>query len=211
MKKFTILFVGALLLTTAYFKFNTLYVPKPTETEQNQLREFNESKNREAELKAKNTPTMIQDSLTKVGKLTILEGQYKYYSLIKDTGIFDITLREMTLDFTYKFGLSASLENIKVVKVEGNTIILDVPKGKIGLQYIELDGTSKILDGQKMIFVSQFKPSEIATVVNQSKNNVLDKINTDSSLFDKAQVNLESELRGLLLKMGFENVIINAI
>jgi len=211
MKKFTILFVGALLLTTVYFRFNSLYAPKSTATEQNQLREFNESKNREAELKAKNTPTMIQNQLEKVGKLTILEGQYKYFSKITDKGILDITLREMTLDFTYKFGLSASLENIKVVKVEGNTVILDVPKGKIGLQYIELSQDSKILDGQKMIFVSQFNPSEIATVINQSQQNVINKINTDGSLFDKAQVNLESELKGLLLKMGFENVVFNQI
>jgi len=215
MKKYIILLIVGALIATHYSKVNNLSASansKNVQIQQNQLGEYQKEKDREEELRKLQDPTIIRDKINKVGKLTSLEGNYKYWSKITDKGLFDLTLREITLDFSFKFGIGISMEYINVYKVEGTTVFVKIPRNRMQLQYIQMNPDSKIIDGKKMLLVSQFKPSDVEVLIEQSQQNVVNKIGVDSKLFDSALYNLQDELEKLIKGLGhYETVIFDEI
>jgi len=215
MKKYIILLIVGALIATHYSKVNNLSASansKNVQIQQNQLGEYQKEKDREEELRKLQDPTIIRDKINKVGKLTSLEGNYKYWSKITDKGLFDLTLREITLDFSFKFGIGISMEYINVYKVDGTTVFVKIPRNRMQLQYIQMNPDSKIIDGKKMLLVSQFKPSDVEVLIEQSQQNVVNKIGVDSKLFDSALYNLQDELEKLIKGLGhYETVIFDEI
>ena len=211
MKKYLILLIVGALIATHYSKVNDLSASansKNVQIQQNQLGEYQKEKERAEELKKLQDPTIIRDKINKVGKLTSLEGNYKYWSKITDKGLFDLTLREITLDFSFKFGIGISMEYINVYKVEGTTVFVKIPRNRMQLQYIQMNPDSKIIDGKKMLLVSQFKPSDVEVLIEQSQQNVVNKIGVDTKLFDSALYNLQDELEKLIKGLGYYETVI---
>jgi len=216
MKKFTILLVvGVLFTANIYMKYHNLSVPKVTLTEQVQLRDFTKEQNRTAELKKMQDPTIIQNELKKVGEITSLKGKYKYFSVItnKDKFFDKFTLREITLDFEYNFGIGInSLEYIKVSKIENGVAYINIPKNRIQLIYIEQNmQNSKIIDGDTMFLFDQFSPSDTQILSAQAQQNVVNAIGKDNKLFNDAMVNLQDVVEGLVLDLGYKQVMFNVI
>lgn len=213
MKKITILLVlGALFVTNIYFKTHNYSIPQNVKTEETKLGDYQKNLDREKELKKLQDPTIIQSQLNKVGKITSLTGQYKYFSHIEDKdGLFKkFVLRDMTLDFSYNFGIGIDLSSIKVTKIEGTTVYLNIPRSKIQLQYIQMNPESKVSDSHKVILISQFSPSDIETVTEQSQQNVINKINSDKKIFNTAQTNLQDEIEKLIKGLGYyQEVVFN--
>lgn len=208
MKKTTIILIlGAFVLTNVYFKINDFHIPQTTRVSQATINDAQRELDRKKESKRLQDQIIIRDKINKIGILTTLEGTYKYNNKITDKGIFDLTIREMTLDFVYKFGMGINTEDIKATKVDGDTVYINIPKDKIKLQYIEINSESRIVDGKKMFLVSDFKPSDVEELLEESQYVVVGKINCDDKLFDEALVNLKSELEKLVGSMGFENVV----
>jgi len=211
MKKYIILLIVGALIATHYSKVNNLSASansKNVQIQQNQLGEYQKEKDREEELRKLQDPTIIRDKINKVGKLTSLEGNYKYWSKITDKGLFDLTLREITLDFSFKFGIGISMEYINVYKVEGTTVFVKIPRNRMQLQYIQMNPDSKIIDGKKMLLVSQFKPSDVEVLIEQSQQNVVNKIGVDAKIFDSALYNLQDELEKLIKGLGYYETVI---
>ena len=216
MKKFTILLVATALITTnIYLKYHNLSIPKVTPIEQVQLRDFTKEQNRIAELKKMQDPTIIQNEIRKVGEITSLKGKYKYLSKISNKDkIFDkFTLREITLDFEYNYGIGVnSLEYIKVLNIEDGKVYISIPKNRIQLIYIEQNmQNSKIIDGNTMFMFDQFSPSDTQILSAQAQQNVVNAIGKDKKLFDNAMVNLQEDIEGLVLDLGYEQVVFNVI
>ena len=216
MKKFTIfLVVGALFATNIYMKYHNLSIPKPIPTEQVQLRDFTKEQNRIAELNKMQDPTIIQNEIRKVGEITSLKGKYKYLSKIsnKDKFFDKFTLREITLDFEYNYGIGInSLEYLKVTKIENGIAYISIPKNRIQLIYIEQNmQNSKIIDGNTMFMFDQFSPSDTQILSAQAQQNVVNAIGKDKKLFDNAMVNLQDNIEGLVLDLGYEQVVFNVI
>jgi len=211
MKKYIILLIVGALIATHYSKVNDLSAStnsKNVQIQQNQLGEYQKEKERAEELKKLQDPTIIRDKINKVGKLTSLEGNYKYWSKITDKGLFDLTLREITLDFSFKFGIGISMEYINVYKVDGTTVFVKIPRNRMQLQYIQMNPDSKIIDGKKMLLVSQFKPSDVEVLIEQSQQNVVNKIGADAKIFDSALYNLQDELEKLIKGLGYYETVI---
>ena len=219
MKKYVIILtLGTLFATNIYFKYHNLSVPKPITTEQVQINlgndDYQKIIDREAELKKKmQDPTIIRNQIRKAGKLTSLEGQYKYQSKIIDKGFMDLTLREITLDFTYNFAMGMDLQYITVSKVENKIVYIKIPKNRIQLQYIELNSQdSRIIEGKKMILVNQFSPSDTEVLMEQSQQNVVNMIGADKELFNDAMINLQEQLKKLVLSLGYyERVVFEIV
>ena len=216
MKKFTIfLVVGALFATNIYMKYHNLSVPKPIPVEQVQLRDYQKDIERTAELKKMQNPTIIQNELRKVGEITSLKGKYNYFSKItnKDKFFDKFTLREITLEFEYNFGIGInSLEYIKVLKIEDGKVYINIPKNRIQLIYIEQNmQNSKIIDGKKMFMFDQFSPSDTQILSAQAQQNVVNAIGKDKKLFDDAMINLQEVVEGLVLGLGYEQIVFNVI
>ena len=211
MKKYLILLIVGALIATHYSKVNDLSASansKNVQIQQNQLGDYQKEKDKIEELRKLQDPTIIRDKINKVGKLTSLEGNYKYWSKITDKGLFDLTLREITLDFSFKFGIGISMEYINVYKVDGTTVFVKIPRNRMQLQYIQMNPESKIINDKKMLLVSQFKPSDVEVLIEQSQQNVVNKIGVDSKLFDSALYNLQDELEKLILSMGYYETVI---
>jgi len=211
MKKYIVLLIVGALIATHYSKVNDLSASansKNVQIQQNQLGEYQKEKERTEELKKLQDPTIIRDKINKVGKLTSLEGNYKYWSKITDKGLFDLTLREITLDFSFKFGIGISMEYINVYKVDGTTVFVKIPRNRMQLQYIQMNPDSKIIDGKKMLLVSQFKPSDVEVLIEQSQQNVVNKIGADAKIFDSALYNLQDELEKLIKGLGYYETVI---
>ena len=216
MKKFTILLVvGALITANIYCKLNDLSVPKPIPTEQVQLRDFTKEQSRTAELKKMQDPTLIQNELRKVGEITSLKGKYNYFSVVsnKDKFFDKITLREITLDFEYNFGIGInSLEYIRVLKIEDGKVYINIPKNRIQLIYIEQNTqNSRIINENNMFLFDQFSPSDTQILSAQAQQNVVNAIGKNKKLFDDAMINLQDVVEGLVLDLGYEKVVFNII
>ena len=216
MKKFTILLVvGALITANIYCKLNDLSVPKPISTEQLQLRDFTKEQNRTAELKKMQDPTIIQNEIRKVGEITSLKSKYNYFSKItnKDKFFDKITLREITLNFEYNFGIGvSSLEYIKVTKIENGKVYISIPKNRIQLIYIEQNmQNSRIINEDNMFMFDQFSPSDTQILSAQAQKNVVNAIGKDKKLFNDAMVNLQEVVEVLVISLGYEQVVFNVI
>jgi len=216
MKKFTILLVvGALFTANIYMKYHNLSVPKPIPTEQVQLRDYQKDIERTAELKKMQDPTIIQNEIRKVGEITSLKSKYNYFSKItnKDKFFDKITLREITLNFEYNFGIGvSSLEYIKVTKIENGKVYISIPKNRIQLIYIEQNmQNSRIINEDNMFMFDQFSPSDTQILSAQAQKNVVNAIGKDKKLFNDAMVNLQEVVEVLVISLGYEQVVFNVI
>jgi len=169
MRKFTILLVATLITAGIYYTNHSIPVQLITKIEQTQLRDYKAEQARLEYLKKLSNPEYVQGALRKVGKLTTLEGSYKYSTNIKENGLYGyLTLREMTLDLDYDYGICMDLQYIRVRTVLDKIIVIQIPKEKLQLQYIQMNTqNSKIFDGKKFIFADQFPPSEVQAVIAQ--------------------------------------------
>jgi len=219
MKKSIILLVATTIITAnIYLKYHNLSVPKPITTEQSQLgdsKSHQKQIDRANELKKMQDPTLIQNEFKKSGKVISLDGSYKYISKISNKDkIFDkFILREITLDFEYNYGIGInSLEYIKVNKIENGVAYISIPKNRIQLIYIEQNmQNSKITDGNTMFMFDQFSPSDTQILSAQAQQNVVNAIGKDKKLFNDAMVNLQEDIEGLILDLGYEQVVFNLI
>jgi len=213
MRKFTVLLIGTLVVAGSYYYTHTPNQPTITKTQQNQLRDVKAEQDRLEHLKKLSNPEYVQGALRKVGKLTTLESSYKYSTNIKENGLYGyVTLREMTLDLGYEFGIGIDLQYIRVRTVLDKIIVIQIPKKQLQLSYIQMNTqNSKIIDGKKMILVSDFKPSEVEAIIEQSQQNVVNRIGSDDKLFDSAMENLKSELEKLILNLGYNKVMFEII
>jgi len=214
MKKYIILLIVGALIATHYSKINDLSAStnsKNVQIQQNQLGDYQKEIDRAEELRKLQDPTIIRSELKRVGKLITLEGRYNYFSHIdtKDKFFNKFTLREITLDFEYAFQIGCDLQYIKVVRVDNKIVYIDIPKNRIQLQSITMNiQNSKITDGKKMFLIDQFAPSEVGILVNQSTQNVVNKIGADAKIFDSALYNLQDELEKMIKGLGYYETVV---
>lgn len=216
MKTKIILLAIIIIMLSYYFKFGNQSKANSPPTvsanqEQFQLADVDNEKikKRQEELKHLQNPQFIEQNLKQVGKLIIFESQYHYTDNPTEKGIFGITLRQIHIDFLYRFGLGIDLEDVEVTQiVSGKIVYIKIPENKIKLQFIEMiNDQSTLSDGKKFFLVKQFKPSETDMIINQCQQNVVNKIGFNQSYFELAEKNLESELNKLVLKMGYSQAI----
>ena len=62
-----------------------------------------------------------------------------------------------------------------------------------------------------MFLFDQFSPSDIQILSAQAQQNVVNAIGKDKKLFDTAMINLQEDIEGLVLGLGYEQVMFNVI
>ena len=219
MKKSIILLVATTIITAnIYLKYHNLSVPKPITTEQTQLGDSKSQQkqiDRANELKKLQNPTIIQNEFKKSGKIVSLEGCFKYLLKIsnKDKFFDKFTLREITLDFEYNYVIGInSLEYIKVTNIENGVAYINIPKNRIKLIYIEQNmQNSKIINENNMFMFDQFSPSDTQILSAQAQQNVVNAIGKNNKLFNDAMVNLQEDIEGLVISLGYEKAVFNVI
>jgi hypothetical protein len=211
MKKILILFIVALIALGGFDKLHSSNARAITPVEEKQLKVDAQEKARLDHLKELQNPKLIEGKLRSAGSLTTLKGEMKYGSTITDT-FLKIPIRGMTLDLKYNFGIGIDLEYVKVVSVLDKIVVLQIPKNRLQLQYIEMNyQESKIIGENKKFLVSQFKPSEVQGLLEQSQQFVVNSIGKDQKYFMLAMNNLKSELEKMLKSYGFNKVMFREI
>ena len=211
MKKLAILIMTGVIIATGYTYVYGSPFKVIDKQEAKQLEQYQDEQARNKELSKLHNPLIVQNQLNKVGKIISLEGQMQYVTKIQDKGIMDMTLREMTLDMWWGYGIGIDTQYIKVKEIYNDgTVLLQIPKSMIQLMYVQLNQDSKIIDGKKMIFVNQFKPSEVQITIEQSQQNVANKISKDQGLYDMAYDNLKVQLEEFVKSLGLKGINVEA-
>jgi hypothetical protein len=172
-----------------------------------QLNKYKEQEQQEKiralELQILQDPQIVINELNQVGKLIVYEGQSNYEDYIVESNFWGS--RAINLNLKYNFGISIELNTINVKEIYNKTIVLNIPKQEFKIEYVELDNKSK-LESNKEWFISQYKPEDIKIIFNQANDKVRWQILSDKSIFDKSSESLKSNLRELILKLGYEDV-----
>lgn len=172
-----------------------------------QLDKYKEQEQKEKvralELQVLQDPQIVINELNKVSKLIVYEGQSDYEDYIVESNFWGS--RTINLNLQYNFGISIELNKINVKEIYQKTVVLNIPKQEFKIEYVELDNKSK-LESNKEWFIAQYKPEDIKIIFNQANDKVRWKILNDKSIFDMASESLKSNLRELILKLGYEEV-----
>ena len=213
MKKYIALLVILIwVVGNVYCKVNDLSVPKINRTEQAQLEKYQKQIDRENELKKRlQDPTIIKSAFRQVGKIISLEGGAVYYKSINDKLFNKITLRELTIDFKYSYGIGiGSLEYLKVTEIKDETIFISIPKNRIQLLYIQQDIESK-LNSDKIFLLKDFSPSDIQIIYEIAQQQTVNSIGADQKVFNDAMINLQKAVEKLTKKFGYKQVIFDVV
>lgn len=150
---------------------------------------------------------IIYDKFDEISELILQRGVLIYTNKITDKGFLNTKTLDLKLRYTY--GLGIELNKIKVRQVISNVAYIQISIDQIKLKYVELDLDDSKVIGTKSILAKQFKPETIHIIMKQAQQKVSDTINMNRSLFRAAEKNLEKEIKGLLLSLGFDDVVFN--
>ena len=180
-------------------------------TEQlNEFKKFEaEEIKRQEKIKALQDPTIINTQLEKVGKLITYEGTANYVDKIVDKKF----LKSRTLDvqLTYRFGIGMELSRIQVAGFMEDTVIINIPRNGLVLEYIELQGEKVILNEKTSMLAKEFSSDEIKTIIQSGQQTTTQQINSTKEIFIKAEESLKDNLRNLIVKLGYRQVIFQSI
>jgi hypothetical protein len=222
MKKFLILLVFIAFILGSYIGYSYFQKMQPSveaqvdqqinadiEALENELSTYkdkmNQEKVRKLELQALQNPEIITQELNKVGKLLVYQGKEQYSDYLKETTL--LTKQELTIQITYNFGIAIDLNSIIVNKFYDKTVLIKIPKDEIKLEYIEADGDNFTLNEDRNWLTDGFTPDEIEMVVESAFEETKNKIINDKQVFLDSMESLKENLRELILKLGFEEVI----
>ena len=62
-----------------------------------------------------------------------------------------------------------------------------------------------------MLMFDQYSPSDTQILSAQAQQNVVNAIGKDKKLFDTAMINLQEDIEGLVLGLGYEQVVFDII
>jgi hypothetical protein len=164
-----------------------------------------EDKLRKIRLQQLQSPEIIVSELQKTNELIVYTGVFTYNDYIKEGSWFANKSLDITL--TYNFGIVIDMNTVTVSGFADEIPILMIPKDEVKLKYVELDTANSKIDGKKSFFSKQFLPEDIKGLAELAQESVTDKINNDKEIFDSAFFTLKENLKDLILKLGYSDVI----
>jgi hypothetical protein len=202
-------------LTLCVFIGYTYFKPKTVDSKINELQDLidkNKSDEqveqiRKLKLQQLQNPEIINKELTKVGKLLVYQGTTEYSDIIKESNFWGS--KTLDLHLYYNFGISIELQKIIVDRFYDKTVVLNIPKQELQLEYIEMDTTKSKVNGEKKWFNSNYKPDEVDMILVNAQEKTRNTIINDKDSFDTAADNLKAYLKDFVLKLGYDDVIFN--
>lgn len=168
-----------------------------------------EEKLRKLKIQQLQNPEIINNEFIKVGELIVYKGNYTYKDIIREKNWY--SKRELNIDFKFNFGMAFNIKNIIINKFIDDVVVLDINKNQIKIQYIELDIKESKIDSTKSILSSEFKPQDIGILAENTQKTVADTIHNNKSIYDTSLDSLKENLKELILKLGYKDVIFNEI
>jgi len=222
--KFILVLVAIGVIVIAYLDYKQSKQIEPTPVQQvtqdtndlqNQIKDLEntvntyklkaqEDKLRKIRLQQLQNPEIITNELQKVNQLIISEGIVTYTDYIKEGNWF--ANKSLDISLAYNFGIVMDLNKISV-RFSEETVILTIPKSEVKLKYVELDTENSKIDGEKSWLSKQFVPEDIKGIIDIAQEIVTEKLTNNKEVFNEALVNLKDNLRELVGKLGYQDVI----
>lgn len=159
---------------------------------------------RQIRLQQLQNPEIITNELNNVNKLIVYEGQITYQDYIKEGNW--LANKSLSINLKYNFGIAIDLNTIEIRFIE--TIpVLTIPKNELKLEYIELDTENSKIDGKRSFFSDQFIPEDVEGIIENAQKALENKIYNNKDIFDNGMVNLKENLREMVLKLEYSDVI----
>ena len=153
-------------------------------------------------------PDIINNKLEEVSKLLVYRGEINYADHIKESSFWGT--KGLTLNLKYNFGITYDLENVVVDGFYENTVVIKLPKDKLELEFVELDGDSQV-ESSNSLLVSKFTPEQTEIIFEQTQDRVRDKLENDRDVYDRSFDSLKGSLENIVLKLGYKKVIFDVI
>jgi len=169
----------------------------------------NAEKLRKLELEQLQNPEIINKELLSIGKLITYEGSSQYSDVIKESSW--LGSKELDLQLTYNFGIAIDLTKITVEKFYDKTVVLQIPKSELMLDYIEVNTKDTKVIGSKQWFAKNYTPNETKLVLDNAQAKTKEKIESDKDIFNKAMDNLKVSLKDFICKLGYDDVIFDDV
>ena len=159
---------------------------------------------RQIRLQQLQNPEVIMNELSTTNKLLVYEGKITYNDYIKEGNW--LANKSLSISLKYNIGIAIDLNLIDIRFVEA-TPILTIPKDGLKLEYIELDTENSKIDGDRSFFSSQFVPEDIQGVIELAQKTLENRVCNNKNLFDKSMIGLKENLRELVIRLGYSDVI----
>lgn len=160
---------------------------------------------RKIRLQQLQNPEIITNELSNISHLIVYRGQLTYNDFIKEGNWF--ANKSMTLNLVFNFGIAIDLKTILVSRFIEDIPVIKIPKNELKLEYVELDAKSSKINGEKTLLSNQFTPEDVKGIIGNAKDSVTNKITNDKSVYYNALINLKSDIRDLVLKLNYRDVI----
>jgi len=188
-------------------------VDKQINTIQKELDQYKqkeqEEKIRRLRIQQLQNPEIINKELAKTGELIIFTGITTYNDNIKESNWY--SSKSLDINYVFNFGISIDLNDIKINKFIEDSVIIDIPSSRLHIQYVELDTSKSKLLSSKTVLSKQFTPEDINIINQNSQKDITNKINNSKDIFDQSLTSLKDNLKELISKLGYKNIVFNEI
>jgi hypothetical protein len=164
---------------------------------------------RKLELAKLQNPEILNKAFEKVGKLTTYEGKSQYSDIIKEKSFWGSKSLDLTL--IYNFGIAIDLNTIVVESFFEKTVVLQIPKSELKLQYIEVNTKDTKVISTKTWLAKNYNANDMKLVLDNAQDKTKESIEGSKDIFDKAMESLKESLKEFILKLGYDDVIFNIV
>lgn len=164
-----------------------------------------EEKMRKLEIQALQNPDIVNEAMTKVGKLIVFESGVTYTDVIRETSFWGA--KETTFDLKYNYGISYDFTKVKVDKFVEKTVYIKLSKNDLKIGYIEENNENSKIDGDATWFESEYSAEDINLARDNAKVKVREFIEGYQDAYIESMKSLKEQLKGFILKLGYDNVI----
>jgi hypothetical protein len=173
------------------------------------IQQEQEDKLHKLKLQTLQNPEIINTEFINVGKLIVYQGKVSYSDCLREKRWYGT--KEMNIELKYNFGIGIDISLITVKEFIETTVVLEIPKSELVLEYIELNSKESSINGSKTWFSSNYNSNDVNLVLQDAQSKTRSNIESNKDIFNKAMKNLKVDIRELVLKLGYDDVIVEEV
>lgn len=167
--------------------------------------EENEEKIKRLEIQALQNPEIINEAMIKVGELVVFKSGVTYKDVVRNTNFWGA--KEAYVDLKFKYGISYDFTKVAVDKFVEKTVYIKVNKFDLGIEFIEEDTDTSNIKSESTWLAHQFKPADTEAIRDNAKVKVREFVQNYQEAYIQGMESLKENLKGFVLKLGYDNVV----
>lgn len=148
----------------------------------------------------KGNSLMLSRELKQTGNLICYEGEYSYTYFDEESRWYGS--KNISANLVYKFGLGIDFSTINI-EVDNNKVIVDIPRDKIKISYIELENKDSTLRYFNSIFMEKYDINDIQRKCREAVENDILK---EKAYFDEAVSSIKERVKSIAEKFGYGEI-----